>query len=159
MLMNDRIFRKKSVEKMSSPEQLNDYIKVTNPTVWMVLSAIAILLIGVCVWGVFGKLETKLTVAAESRNGQTVLYVKEDDISSVKEKMSVSVGGKNCTVTSVSSMPLAVTDSIGEYARHTGNLTLGEWVYEVGTDTNLPDGAYRAQIVIDSVSPFYFVFN
>lgn len=32
--MNDKIFRKKSVERMSSPEQLNDYIKVTNPGVW-----------------------------------------------------------------------------------------------------------------------------
>ena len=75
--MNDKIFRKKSVDKMSSPEQLNDYIKVTSPGIWMVLAAIAILLAGVCVWGIFGKLETKLTVAAESRAGQTVLYVKE----------------------------------------------------------------------------------
>lgn len=49
--MNDKIFRKKSVDKMSSPEQLNDYIKVTNPGVWMVLAAIAVLLAGVCVWG------------------------------------------------------------------------------------------------------------
>lgn len=62
--MNDKIFRKKSVDKMSSPEQLNDYVKVTNPGVWMALAAIAVLLIGICVWGVFGKLETKLTVAA-----------------------------------------------------------------------------------------------
>ena len=41
--MNDKIFRKKSVDKMSSPEQLNDYIKVTSPGIWMVLAAIAIL--------------------------------------------------------------------------------------------------------------------
>ena len=54
--MNDKIFRKKSVDKMSSPEQLNDYIKVTSPGIWMVLAAIAIFLAGVCVWGIFGKL-------------------------------------------------------------------------------------------------------
>ena len=77
--MNDKIFRKKSIDRMSSPEQLNDYIKVTNPGVWMALAAIVILLIGVCVWGVFGKLETKLPVAAVSQDGQTVLYVKEND--------------------------------------------------------------------------------
>ena len=82
--MNDKIFRKKSIDRMSSPEQLNDYIKVTNPGVWMVLAAIVILLVGVCVWGVFGKLETKLSVAAVSQDGQTVLYVKEDDLSAVK---------------------------------------------------------------------------
>ena len=117
--MNDKIFRKKSVDKMSSPEQLNDYIKVTNPGVWMVLAAIAVLLAGVCVWGIFGKLETKLTVAAESCDGQTVLYVKEAN-------MSVSVGNETYTVVAVSSEPVAVTEKIGEYARHTGNLSIGE---------------------------------
>ena len=157
--MNNQIFRKKSVDRMSSPEQLNDYIKVTNPGVWMALAAIVILLIGVCVWGVFGKLETKLPVAAVSQDGQTVLYVKEDNIASVRENMSVYVGDETYKVTSVSSQPVAVTEEISEYARHTGELSIGEWVYIVQIDGNMPDGAYKAQIVTDSVSPLYFVFN
>ena len=157
--MNDKIFRKKSIDRMSSPEQLNDYIKVTNPGVWMALAAIVILLIGVCVWGVFGKLETKLPVAAVSRDGQTVLYVKENDLSAVKENMSVYIGDETYKVTSVSAQPVAVTEEISEYARHTGGLSIGEWVYVVQIDGNIPEGAYRAQIVTDSVSPLYFVFN
>ena len=157
--MNDKIFRKKSINRMSSPEQLNDYIKVTNPGVWMALAAIVILLVGVCVWGVFGTLETKLSVAAVSRDGQTVLYVKEDNIASVRENMSVYVGDDTYKVTSVSSQPVAVTEEISEYARHTGELSIGEWVYIVPIDGNMPDGVYRAQVVVDSVSPLYFVFN
>lgn len=157
--MNKQIFRKQSVDRMSSPEQLNDYIKVTNPGVWMVLAAIVILLVGVCVWGVFGKLETKLSVAAVSQDGQTVLYVKEDNIASVRENMSVYVGDDTYKVTSVSSQPVAVTEEISEYARHTGELSIGEWVYIVPIDGNMPDGVYRAQVVVDSVSPLYFVFN
>lgn len=160
--MNDKIFRKKSIDKMSSPEQLNDYIKVTNPGVWMVLAAIALLLAGICVWGVFGKLETKLTVAAESRDGQLVLYVKEDDIASVRENMSVSIDDTVYTITKISSAPIAVTGDIDEYARHTGGLSVGEWVYIVQTDGTPDDGSYRsyrAQIIVDSVSPFRFVFN
>lgn len=157
--MNNQIFRKKSIDRMSSPEQLNDYIKVTNPGVWMALAAIVILLIGVCVWGVFGKLETKLPVAAVSQDGQTVLYVKEDNIASVRENMSVYVGDETYKVTSVSAQPVAVTEEISEYARHTGELSIGEWVYIVQIDGNMPDGAYKAQIVTDSVSPLYFVFN
>ena len=58
--MNDKIFRKKSVDKMSSPEQLNDYVKVTNPGVWMALAAIAVLLIGICVWGRFRKTRNEI---------------------------------------------------------------------------------------------------
>ena len=157
--MNNQIFRKKSIDRMSSPEQLNDYIKVTNPGVWMALAAIVILLIGVCVWGVFGKLETKLPVAAVSQDGQTVLYVKEDNIASVRENMSVYVGDETYKVTSVSAQPVAVTEEISEYARHTGELSIGEWVYIVQIDGSLANGTYKAQIVTDSLSPLYFVFN
>lgn len=157
--MNDKIFRKKSIDRMSSPEQLNDYIKVTNPGVWMVLAAIAIFLVGVCVWGVFGTLETKLSVAAVSQDGQTVLYVKEDNVASVRENMNVYIGGEVYKVTSVSAQPVTVTEKISEYARHTGELSIGEWVYVVQIDGNMPDGVYKAQIVTDSVSPLYFVFN
>ena len=157
--MNDKIFRKKSVDRMLSPEQLNDYIKVTNPGVWMVLAAIVILLVGVCVWGVFGILETKLSVAAVSRDGQTILYVKEDNVASVKENMSVYIGDETYKVTSISAQAVTVTEEISEYARHTGELSIGEWVYVVQIDGSMPDGAYKAQIVTDSVSPLYFVFN
>lgn len=157
--MNKQIFRKKSVDRMSSPEQLNDYIKVTNPGVWMALAAIVILLVGVCVWGFFGTLETKLSVAAVSQDGQTVLYVKEDDLSAVKENMSVYIGDETYQVTSVSAQPVTVTEEISEYARHTGELSIGEWVYVVHIDGNMPDGVYKAQVVVDSVSPLYFVFN
>lgn len=157
--MNDRIFRKKSIDRMSSPEQLNDYIRVTNPGVWMVLAAVIVLLVGICVWGVFGRLETRLTLAAESRSGETVVYVKERNISSIKEQGSISIGDDVYTILSVSASPIAVTNTISEYARHTGGLSLGEWVYVVQTDAALADGVYRAQIVTDSVAPMYFVFN
>ena len=126
--MNKQIFRKKSVDRMSSPEQLNDYIKVINPGVWMALAAIVILLVGVCVWGVFGTLETKLSVAAVSQDGQTVLYVKEDNVASVQENMSVYIGDETYKVTSVSAQPVAVTEDLGEFAGHTGELRIGEWV-------------------------------
>ena len=51
--MSDQIFRKKSLDRISSPEQLNDYIRVANPGIWMILAAVIILLAGVCVWGIF----------------------------------------------------------------------------------------------------------
>ena len=56
--MNSQLFRKKSVDRVSSPEQLNEYIRVANPGVWMVLAAIVILLAGVVVWGCIGHLDT-----------------------------------------------------------------------------------------------------
>ena len=48
------IFREKSMERVSSPEALNDYIRVTTPSVWVVLAALVILLVGMLAWSIFG---------------------------------------------------------------------------------------------------------
>ena len=48
------LFRKKSLERLSSPEQLDDYIRVTTPPVWIVLIAVVVLLAGMIVWASFG---------------------------------------------------------------------------------------------------------
>lgn len=50
------IFRQKSIDKVSSPEKLDDYIRVTTPSVWITLAAIVVLLVGVIAWGAFGEL-------------------------------------------------------------------------------------------------------
>ena len=50
------IFRQKSIDKVSSPEKLDDYIRVTTPSVWITLAAIVILLAGIVIWGTFGEL-------------------------------------------------------------------------------------------------------
>ena len=48
------LFRKKSIDRVSSPEQLNDYIRVTTPSVWLVRLAVILLLIGMLIWSIFG---------------------------------------------------------------------------------------------------------
>lgn len=50
------IFRQKSIDRVSSPEKLDDYIRVTKPSVWMTLAAVGVLLVGTIVWGIFGEL-------------------------------------------------------------------------------------------------------
>ena len=92
------LFRKKSIERVTSPEQLNDYIRVSNPGVWMILAAVVILLAGVCVWGVFGRLDTKKQASGVCENGKLTCYIKSDDISDVKEDTIISVDGKEYTV-------------------------------------------------------------
>ena len=53
------IFREKSMDRVSSPESLNDYIRVTSPSVWIALLALLILLAGVLTWSIFGKIKVK----------------------------------------------------------------------------------------------------
>jgi hypothetical protein len=59
------LFRKKSMDRVSSPEQLNDYIRVTSPGLWLVLAAVVILLAGMLAWSILG------TVEVENADGTT----------------------------------------------------------------------------------------
>ncbi len=54
--MKESLFRKKSIDKVFSPDQLNDYIKVSNPSTWVILAAVIILLAAVLIWAVYGEL-------------------------------------------------------------------------------------------------------
>lgn len=154
-----QLFRKKSMDRVNSPEQLNDYVRVANPGVWLLLVAIAVLLIGACVWGVFGRLDTRLTVAAVVTDGSASCYIKEGDIGAVRVGQTVLIGGGSGEILSVSASPVAVAQDASEYALHIGGLRMGEWVYIARVSCDVPDGVYEASVTIDSVSPMSFVFN
>ena len=49
-----RVYRQESLDRISSPEKLNDYIKVSSPSVWLIMAAIIILLLGVIAWSILG---------------------------------------------------------------------------------------------------------
>lgn len=52
------LFRKKiSLEKVSSPEQMDDVIRVTTPAVWIALFALIAILVAILVWSIFGTIE------------------------------------------------------------------------------------------------------
>ena len=53
---NKKIFREKSLERISSPDKIDDYIKTTTPGIWIVLIAVLIILAGAIVWSVFGRI-------------------------------------------------------------------------------------------------------
>lgn len=157
--MGDSIFRQKSIDKISSPDQLNDYVKVSSPGVWMVLLAIIILLIGVCVYGIFGRLDTKLAVAGVCENGTLTCYIKESDGAAVKSGMVAEVNGEKYTVNNISAEPIAIAADTDSYTLHIGSLQAGEWVYLATADAVLENGTYAVSIITESVSPLSFVVN
>lgn len=51
------VFRKKSLKKISEPEDLHDYIRVTTPSVWIALIAVVLVLAGILGWMIFGTVD------------------------------------------------------------------------------------------------------
>ena len=60
--MENQLFRKKSLERISSPEELHDYMRVTSPRLWMLLIAIVALLVGFIVYASTVTLENTIPV-------------------------------------------------------------------------------------------------
>lgn len=157
--MKENVFRKKSMERVSSPEQLNEYIRVANPGVWMVLAAIVILLIGAVIWGVVGHIDTNMTAVSVVENGKMTVYVKEADIAKIKPGQKVQLEGNEGTVAEIGAEPVLVDAQFTDYMCHVGDLHSGEWVYAVVVDGQWSDGVNRARITIESISPMSFILN
>jgi hypothetical protein len=58
--MKSEIFRKSSLERVASPEQLNDYIKVSNPSIWVIIAAMFVILGMFGTWLAIGNLPTTI---------------------------------------------------------------------------------------------------
>lgn len=132
------IFREKTLDRISSPEQLTDYLRVTNPGVWLVLAAIVITMAGFFVWMSVGVLETTVPVGVSTQNHRAVVAVKSDK-NMMDKDMPLRVGGKETVILSTS------TDNYGR---------------TVGTaDVDLPDGMYDGVLVTESIHPIQFLLT
>ena len=67
--MKEEIFRKKNLDKIQSPEVLDDYLRVSNPGVWLFLASVIVLLVGACIWGFFGRIERTAPVTVYVQDG------------------------------------------------------------------------------------------
>jgi len=100
--MAKQIFREKSIERISSPEQLNDYLKVTKPAVWVVLIAVILLLVGMVVWGALTYIGSRVNGIAKVNNGlMTVNFADNELAENVEEGMTVNVDGEEFIITAV----------------------------------------------------------
>ena len=158
--MSSTIFREKSLKKIASPEQMNDYIRVSSPSVWMVLTAVIVLLAGVCVWGMFGHLDTAVQTGGVCADGRLTVLVGEEDHDKIKENAVISVDGVEYAVAEIANVPIRVDDQIDPYIVHLAGFTEDDWVYRLCADApGLADGVYAASVITERVRPLDFVLN
>lgn len=138
--MEDSVFRKKSLERISSPEQLNDYLRVTNPTVWLVLGAVILLLLGVIVWGSVATIDSFASGTGYVEDGVMTVRFDDPEIArSVEAGMSVTIGEQSATISSVG-------------ASSDGSLF-------ALAQTTLADGSYPIKVVYNTTQVRRLLFN
>ena len=156
--VNSGIFRKKSLDKVQSPDDLNDFIKVTTPGVWLIIAAVIVLLIGAVVWGVFGNMDSSCPAFVSVNDGRAVVYFTADKSDVVLSGVTVRVGETEGVVSSASS-PVRTdgTDSSVQYFAETHGHD--DWICVSECEIDLPDGSYNGTIVTESFKPLSFIFN
>lgn len=162
--MNSSLFRKSSIERVSSPEQLNDYIRVSNPSVFLILGAIIILFASLIVWGFMGSLPTSIATVGIVKDEMLLCYVSSDDTSKIQEGMSVKMRDDVIgTVSSISNIPMSAEEvAVAINSDYIVNvLSLSNWNTEVKIDAVgiEKDKIYKLSIITDEIRPIDFLLN
>ncbi len=72
------VYRKVSLERLSSPEQLDMLVQVTDVRGWLGLTAISLLLAMAIGWGIWGKIPSKINVPAIILSSNSIEEVQAD---------------------------------------------------------------------------------
>ncbi len=153
------IFRQKSIERIESPEKLNDYLRVTSPAVWVVLAAIIVLLVGVFVWAALGHIDSTVKAAVVSDKGGTVCLVPDSALEGVVEYRTVTVDGETLELNPSVLDPQVVSEDMDVYVLMAGSLHYGDVVYPINVTEQLTDGIYSGEVLVEKVSPLSLFFN
>ncbi len=137
--MATHLFREKSIKQITSPEELDGYIRVSKPSIWLVLAAVGALCIGILLWCVFGKLETRLSVHGAAQNGIMTVTLTEEE--SIQNGMAVYQNEQK--VGSVQSVEQSAQGATIAYL----------------AVPSVPNGQQEVTILVESISPIYFLWN
>ena len=126
--------------RITSPEQLNDYLRVTNPKVWLLLFAVVLFVVGLLVWSAAITVESYATGSALARGGEvTVTFDDAKKASKVSPGMKVDVGGEVVEILTVG------TDESGHVV--------------ASAQARIPDGLYDARAGYSTTQVISMLFN
>jgi len=154
----NQIFRQKSLDRVSSPEQLDKYIKTTTPTVWLLMAAIIVFLCGTIVWATVGKIETSSETGCIVDGGTTTCIISEFNYERLSADTYLEIEEKQYEVKAGKS-PLEANENTNAFILHASDINEGDWYYEITAKTNLANGEYKAKVVYEIISPIKFVLN
>ena len=138
--MDNSIFRKKSLERISSPESLNDYLHVTSPAVWLILTAVILLLAGMLIWSSVASIDSFATGSARVEKGSMYIEFDNEQIAdNVQPGMTVIAGETESRITSIG------TNDMGE-------------LFALAP-TGLPDGFYTVRVLFRQTQVLRLLFN
>lgn len=147
--MKPQIFRAKSLQRVASVEPLDEYARLTNPSISIIILAAIILAFGAIVWSVYGQVAPSLNFSTVADNGAITCFIPIESIDDIKEGMQLEIEGEYYRVEEIASTPTRVDNERGSYFLEVGRLNAGDWVFEVTLAGSLPNGVYQAELALE----------
>ena len=160
------VYRKVSLERLSSPEQLDMLVQVTDVRGWLALSAIGILLVMVIGWGIWGCIPSQINMPAIVLNNEGVettaaqqakLYVPYETSSTLAEGMTVTITPRNGTgapiegkISSIGQLPVSPATIANELGSEALTAVLVTSATPVEVIVTLEDTAVSPQTLADA---------
>ncbi|MBQ3316630.1 MAG: hypothetical protein II883_06370 [Spirochaetales bacterium] len=143
------------------PGDLNQYIRLTTVSIWLVLVAFIVFVIGMVVWGFTGNLSVSVKAVAVGHEGKVSLYIPEDQVSRIKDDNELVINDKSVAIGNVheSGISQRAGDVLDEYQLSLAGLSESQKVIVVDRDLAGYDGSYGAAIIIERIKPFDFLFG
>ena len=136
---NQTLFRKKAMARISSPEDLTSYLRVTSPGMWIILAAVIVLLAGLFAWSAVGTLETTVDATAIVQDHTAQIVAAGQGADSIQAGMPLRIASQEFVIASV---------DYDEYGRATAY-----------AEVPLPNGSYEASIVVEQTHPIEFLLE
>lgn len=157
--MEKSLFRKKSIEQLSAPEELTGYLRVTGPGVWVVLTGIMILLAGFAVWGIMGTVITTVTAPAIVEEGTVSCYILKDDSALTDSQIEITIGDVRMYSAAEDAEAVTMNASDDPFLFASGYLSPGKNVMVLTCSTTLTDGYYDAVVTTEKCRPISLLFS
>ena len=100
--MANNIFREKSIERISSPDDLGEYLRVTKPSVFVILIATMLIIGGLFVWSYFMSI-TSYAYGTAKADGKVLLATFDNPASSkyINDSMELIVGNQKIDIDTI----------------------------------------------------------
>lgn len=104
--MNKPIFTQKAMKKLRTPDDMEKYVQVTNPGMWVILGACAALLLGLLAWGFLGTVSVTIQTRGVYADGKMFCLVSPAEYDMIRIGDKANIGGTSWTVTECNIVPI-----------------------------------------------------
>ena len=123
-------------KKITSPEKLNDYLKATSVTTWVLLGVVMAFLVGVLIWSHLAEVTYKIEGKATISSSEVRLEIDESRLDELKVGQIVYILDSKGEITSIDDDGMPVISGI-----------------------NLSDGEYEYTLIIKTINPIEYLLN